>query len=178
VADIVELIRADHARIRQLFAKLGDVPQRPGGLSPGQEPGEVWASLADMLELHADVAEEICYLSLFEGPAQSVRDIGEAVAEHADIREAVRETRLHPPGSHVWWLAVQAAREAAFGHIERIESGALSRFERRAPPAAREALGLQWVAFADARARDAAERQGRGAPSVSVSARWDPLAPP
>jgi hypothetical protein len=70
-----------------------------------------------------------------------------AKATHDDLREAARETRLHPAGSRPWRLAVAAACAAAKDHIHELESGALARFRRDAPMPAREALGRQWMTF-------------------------------
>jgi hypothetical protein len=147
MTDIVDLIRADHERIRALSARLSD-----GG---SDSSSQLWASLADLLELHLDAEEEICFLALFGRGANEARELARAVDD--EIREAVREARLHPAGSRPWRLAVDAACRAAADHVGDLESGALARFGRQAPPQAREALGRQWQAFVSGREDDPAD---------------------
>ncbi|HEY5356952.1 MAG TPA: hemerythrin domain-containing protein [Streptosporangiaceae bacterium] len=130
MADIIELILADHRRLRRLVTALGDATRH------GEDPGAtcmsaaVWDRLAGLLELHAEAEEEICYLAMF-GPGQdAAARMQDAIADHDDIREAVAEARLHPPGSAAWWRAVTAARRASSDHIAREERGALATFGR------------------------------------------------
>lgn len=155
MADIIELILADHRRLRRLVTALGDATRN--GEDPGATcmPAAVWDRLAGLLELHAEAEEEICYLSMF-GPGQdAAARMQDAIADHDDIREAVAEARLHPPGSAAWWRAVTAARRASSDHIAREERGALAAFGRRSTPALRDELGRQWAPFITARTRDA-----------------------
>ena len=163
MADIIELILADHRRIRRLLGALGDAARY------GEDPGAacilapVWDKLAGLLELHAEAEEEICYLAMFgPGPNAAAR-MQDAIADHDDIREAVAEARLHPPGSAAWWRAVTAARQASRDHIACEEHGVLAAFGRRATPALRDELGRQWAPFIAARTLDAIP-DGRGRP--------------
>jgi Hemerythrin HHE cation binding domain len=145
MADIVELILADHARIRRLIAEvqtaLGQVDDTDGGAGlPGR-----WETLAALLEVHSDAVEEIGFPVLFGRAATVAWDNARAIDD--DIREAVSETRLYPAGSRSWRLAVLAACAAVTDHIDDLESGALARFGRDASAQTREALGRQWVDF-------------------------------
>jgi hypothetical protein len=171
--DIIDLILADHARVRRLFAVLedaaryGDQPGARGMLS------EAWARLAGLLELHADAEEEICYLALFGQEAQASAGLQDAIAGHGDIREAVREAGLHEVGGKAWWRAVTAAVRASSDHMASEEQGVLADFRRRAHREVRDALGRQWAAFTAARNRDAAMPGTRRAPG-SEAARAEP----
>lgn len=69
---------------------------------------EAWDRAAVLLEANCDAEEEICY-PVLSGAAGGAPLIGEARAEHDDIREAVAETRLQEAGSPAWWRAVTAA---------------------------------------------------------------------
>jgi|GraSoiStandDraft_48_1057284.scaffolds.fasta_scaffold136914_2 hypothetical protein len=150
--DIVELILADHMRIRELLGGLGDMA---GDGEPGDDRlAKEWEVLAGLLEVHLDAAEEIAYPALFSGPAHGARPMAQVVADHADVREAMDEARLHPAGSPLWWLAIRAARAAAISHIDAVESGPLARFRWETSPREREILGRQWVGFVTARASD------------------------
>jgi len=145
MADIIELILADHARIRRLLADIESAPGAADDANSRAELPDRWETVAALLEVHADAAEEIGFPALFGRAMSAARD--NARATHGDIREAVGETRLYPVGSRSWRLAVAAARAAAMDHIHDLESGALARFRRDASAQAREALGHQWMAF-------------------------------
>jgi hypothetical protein len=146
--DIVDLILAEHARIGRLFAELDTAGKEEGAVA---RLGAVWAELAGLLETHAAATNEICYLTLL---GCAVKD--KFRADLDDIADTVAEARLQPTGSRLWWLAVRAARVAATGHIDGIESGPLPALRRRVPEERREALGRQWQAFVAARVDDAA----------------------
>ncbi|MGH3254249.1 MAG: hemerythrin domain-containing protein [Streptosporangiaceae bacterium] len=154
--DVIDLILADHARLRRLFAVLEDAARY------GEQPGaramlsEAWARLAGLLELHAGAEEEICYLALFGQGAQAAAELQDALADHGGIREAVHEAGLHEVGDRAWWRAVTAAVRASSDHLASEEQGVLADFRRHAPLGLRDALGRQWVAFTIARTRDAA----------------------
>ena len=145
MADIVEMLLADHALIRRLIAEVETALEQPDDADSRAELPGRWEMLAALLDMHADVVEEIGFPALFRRAATVARD--NARATHGDLRESVREARLYPAGSRSWRLAVLAACAAAVEHIDDLESGALARFQRDAPMPVREALGQQWVAF-------------------------------
>jgi Hemerythrin HHE cation binding domain len=155
MTDIIELILADHQRIRRLLGALDDAARYGEGPGASKALAQVWRRLAGLLELHAEAEEEICYLALFGAGQDATAQMQDAIDDHDDIREAVREARLHAAGSAIWWRAVNAALRASRDHIAREESGALAAFGRRAAPALRDELGRQWTAFIAARTRDA-----------------------
>jgi hypothetical protein len=111
MADIVEVILADHARIQRLLADIEITSGRTDDTDSSAELTGRWETLAALLEVHADAAEEIGFAALFGRTATVARDNAKAI--HDDIREAVAETRLHPAGSRAWRLAVLAACAAA-----------------------------------------------------------------
>jgi hypothetical protein len=149
VADIVDLILTDHARIRKLCAELQDGIADGASATPDRL-GQVWAELADLLERHAEAEEEICFPALFGRADGGAREA--ARAADTDISEAVGEARLHPAGSRLWRLAVAAASTAALEHVTYLDSSVLGRFARQSPAHTRQALGRQWLAFVTARA--------------------------
>ncbi|MGE5289824.1 MAG: hemerythrin domain-containing protein [Micromonosporaceae bacterium] len=158
MADIVKVILADHARIRALFAELGDSTGTWADIDCRPMLHHVWATLDGLLELHSHAEEEICYLALSRYERGAARDIQEAIADLDDIREAMREARLLAVGCPAWWRAVRAARTAAIDHIDGCESDILARLQHHASPETREVLGRQWAAFVAARIADAACR--------------------
>lgn len=155
VADIVELILADHARIRRLSAVLDDAVRGAGQPGACEMLSQAWARLAGLIELHAAAEEEICYLALFGNGTDAMAELQSAIADHDDIREGVKEAALHKVGSGAWWRAVTALRRASTEHLAGEEQGVLADFRRRARPTLRDDLARQWVAFILARTRDA-----------------------
>jgi Hemerythrin HHE cation binding domain len=149
MADIIELILADHARIRRLLADFEAILAQADNTDWRADLRGQWETLAALLEVHADATEEIGFPAVFGRAATVGR--ANARATHDDIREAVGETRLYPAGSRSWRLAALAACAAAMDHIQDLESGALARFRHDAPMQTREALGRQWMAFVAAR---------------------------
>jgi len=145
MADIIDLIVADHARIRKLLVEVENALERSDGAGIPDGMAGSWELLAPLLQMHVDVAEEIGFPALFGRADSQARE--SAKATHDDIREAVLETRLYPPGSRPWQLAILAACAAARDHINDLESGALARFRRAASVPTREALGRHWAAF-------------------------------
>lgn len=157
--DVAELIRADHERIRRLFAALDDAARyaaadRAGGRGPDWMLPSMWARIASLLGLHADAEQEICFLAMFGPGRNRMCDLEDAVADLNDLRNAVAEASLQRPGSPAWWRAVNAARRSACDHITVIDDGVLSKFCERCDARFRGDLGQQWKRFVAARRRD------------------------
>ena len=107
--DIVELILADHMRIRELLGGLGDMA---GDGKPGNDRfAKEWEVLAGLLEVHLDAAEEIAYPALFSGPAHGARPMmpGTVLATVPSRRRAA----AHRPAARRSILPAQAIRTAA-----------------------------------------------------------------
>jgi hypothetical protein len=157
--DVTELIRADHERIRRLFAALDDAARYEaadwaGGRGPAWMLPSMWARIASLIGLHADAEQEICFLPMFGPGRDRVCDLEAAVADLNDLRDAVAEAALQHPGSPAWWRAVNAARRSAYDHIAVIDDGVVSKFRERCDMRLRDDLGRQWKRFIAARRRD------------------------
>ena len=155
-ADIIELIMADHRRIRRLAAALDDTARWNG--NSGVMLGHAWHRLAGLLEAHARAEEEICYLPMFGCHPQAAAARREAFDDHDDIREAISEASLHRPGSARWWRAVRAVLAASAGHLDREERILLASGLTGLTMSRRRELGRQWSAFIAAWRLDAAFR--------------------
>jgi hypothetical protein len=158
--DLMELISAEHVRIRKLIGELDGalLDAVPAGPRAGPGPESAWAALAGFLRFHVAAAGEIAYRPLAGTAPGAAAAIVHAAEADADIRAAVGEAQLSRPGSLAWHMAVQAACRAARSHIACVESDPLPRFRHRAAPRVRRALGRQWVAFMAARAMDESAR--------------------
>ena len=154
MADIIQLIQADHQRICALLDALDDLRRYRGAAGTTASLARTWAQLRGLLDLHTEAEEEICFITLYGRGAEPAARMREVIADHEDIREAVQEAGLQPTGSAAWWRLVTAIRRSASQHIVREEQGLLAAFAGRAAPGQCEELGRQWLSFVGARVRD------------------------
>lgn len=146
MADITRLILADHEWFREQFARLDDLQaQRPDDQAALKR---VWRPLADKLDVHAYIEEKIFYPQLLKrGGDDAEGETLDAIGDHNDIRDGVRDANSAPLGSDQWWAAVGRTREANDDHMGEEERDGLSDFRRNAPIGLREALGRQYSEF-------------------------------
>jgi len=142
MADIIELIHADHAWLRRQFRYLDDARTEP-------ELTAIWEPLAIRLDTHADAEEEVFYPALLElghrgDPEDETED---AITDHNDIRDAVRDARRHPVGSADWFEAVGRARTENGKHLDEEEREALPDFAKSASWQVRHELAMRWLQF-------------------------------
>lgn len=152
MTDIVDLIRAEHRRILRLQETLQDLLDEGGGAASQALTGAC-AQFAALVARHADAEEEVCHLPMFGHDTRGLARIETAVADLNDLREALSEASLLPPGSPAWRQALRAALAACAEHCERQESE-LAGFQRRAGRPLREKLGRQWLAYTAAQPED------------------------
>ena len=147
--DITALILDDHDTFRRGFAALDEA------LAPDTDPehrdaklAEIWAPLADLLDLHAVAEEQIFYPMLLRkgDEGEAVDETIDAVGDHNDIRDAVREAAAHPAGSEEWWKAVERARAENTHHMAEEEDEALPDLRRTTTRTQRIELGRQFSA--------------------------------
>src|ERR1700752_3285820 len=105
VADITALILADHQWFREQFAKLDELQARRSVNTAGLK--RVWGPLADKLDVHAYIEEKIFYPQLLERGANDPEgETLDAIGDHNDIRDGVREANAAAVVSEEWWAAV------------------------------------------------------------------------
>jgi len=138
--DITQLILDDHDTFRRQFAALDDA-DGPDALRA------IWTPLADLLEVHAAAEETIFYPQLLRRGDDAEDETVDAIGDHNDIRDGVREANRHPIGSPKWWDGVWQARRANSDHMAEEEDDALADFRRNTPMSVREDLGRQFNEF-------------------------------
>lgn len=155
MTDITQLILDDHETFRRQFAAL-DTTDEPEQLSAIGEP------LAALLDVHAAAEEAIFYPQLLRRGDDAEDETVDAVGDHNEIRDGVRDAARHPLGSPQWWDAVRATRVANSNHMAEEEDDALADFRRNAPLSVREDLGRRFLEFkadhADARDLDTSDK--------------------
>jgi hemerythrin HHE cation binding domain-containing protein len=143
-ADIVELITADHRRIRRLCRAVYDTGRQSSQSDPDWMLGHVWQRLADLLVAHTQAEEQTCYACV-PGPGPNAsRPLRDPIADHEDIRKFIGEAARHPVGSAPWWHAVSTVIEVSTAHHER---DILPRYVAGLSLSRRKELGRQWCAF-------------------------------
>lgn len=135
--DITELIMNDHHRQRQAFALLDDVDPKDT-----ERLGQLWGDLAGFLEVHAAAEEAVFYPQLLRLADPDGTETKDAIGDHNDIRDAIREAASHRPGTGAWWKAVQAARTANTDHMGEEEDEGLPDFRKHAPVQLRHDLAI------------------------------------
>jgi hypothetical protein len=146
-ADVIELIMADHRRIRRLREALDDAVRCGRDTGSGWMLAHVWERLTGLLDAHARAEEEICYLPMFGSGPDAADRRQRAVADHDDIRGAVREAALQPAGSALWWGAARAVLAVIAEHLDREERDMLNGWLPRLAMSQRREFGRQWLAF-------------------------------
>jgi hypothetical protein len=146
-ADVIELIMADHRRIRRLSTTLSLTTRHDGGPRPDWMPGHVWQRLADLLVAHTQAEEEICYLPMFGSGPQAIRRMRDSVADHDAIRSVISDASLQLVGSAPWWRAVRTVLAVSAEHLEREERDVLPDCLPGLTVRRRKELGRQWCAF-------------------------------
>lgn len=146
MSDITQVILDEHTWFRRQFAALDDLQAaQPLDIEAVRR---VWEPLGTRLDLHASAEEQIFYPQLLrrgsENPEEETLD---AIGDHNEIRDGVRDANAQPVGTAPWWEAVGRTRIANDDHMGEEEREGLSDFRRHAPIGLREALGRQFLEY-------------------------------
>lgn len=149
MADIIDLIYDDHDWLRRQFFLLDDAKS-------DEDLAAIWNILSTRLDVHAEAEEAVFYPALLKhgghdhpsNPEGDPEDETEdAITDHNAIRDAVRQSRRHEPGSDEWFAAVHEAREQNGKHLDEEEREAMPDFIKSASLELRHELALQWQRF-------------------------------
>ena len=149
MADIIELIYADHDWLRRQFFRLDDAKDT-------EDLAAIWDVLGKRLDTHAEAEETVFYPALLKhggddvpgNPEGDPKDETEdAIGDHNEIRDAVREAGKHDVGSDEWFDAVFKARSENGEHLDEEEREAMPDFIKSASLELRHELGLKWLRF-------------------------------
>lgn len=142
--DVCDLILDEHESFRRRFAELDTI--RSDG-SERSRLEQVWAPLAEKLEVHASAEETVFYPRLLNEGQRGEEETSDAIDDHNQIREAVRRARSEEVGTDGWWGAVLDARAANSDHMAEEEREAVPDFRVKAPSDEREELGAAWIGY-------------------------------
>jgi len=140
MCDITDLILDDHDWFRRRFLALDE-------LTDPRELAEVWTPLAALLDVHAAAEEAIFYPALIRRGDDAEAETLDAIGDHNDIRDGVRDAARFPVGTEEWYEAVKRARAANSEHMAEEEDEGLADFRRNADRGLRAELGRRFLAF-------------------------------
>lgn len=144
--DICDLILEDHETLRHQFAELDEL-RNAEVEAERAELARIWASVADLLEVHASSEEELFYPRLLKEGDQGKDETEDAINDHNEIRDAVRRASNADAGSKEWWEAVLSARATNSDHMAEEERGAIADFRVNGSAKERQELATHWVGF-------------------------------
>lgn len=146
--DITELILFQHHEQRRTFALLDEVPR-----NDSRALAAIWSRLEVLLEVHAAAEEKFFYprlLAVGRGASDAdsaSEETKDALKDHNEIRDAVREVGRHETGSDAWWQHVTQARIANSDHMAEEERQDLADFRRQADLQTRHDIAVEFLAF-------------------------------
>jgi Hemerythrin HHE cation binding domain len=138
---VTDLIRTDHDWFRAHFTAVENARDDLDTL------GSRWAELSARLEVHAAAEEALFYPRLLKDDSDAVEDTEDAIRDHNEIRDAIRDAQQHSVGDEQWWTAVHATDHANTEHMEEEEEGPLREFDEVASSAEQAELAASFGAF-------------------------------
>jgi hypothetical protein len=153
---VTDLIRMDHIWFRSQFAALESARGDGGTLA------SLWAVLSARLEVHAAAEEALFYPRLLKDDSDAADDTKDAIRDHNEIRDAIRDAEGHRIGEAAWWEAVNATERANTEHMGEEEKGPLMEFDDAASADEQAELASSFAAF---------ETEHAGARGISIEDR-------
>jgi Hemerythrin HHE cation binding domain len=138
---VTDLIRTDHDWFRAHFAAVENARDDIDMLTA------LWTELAARLEVHAAAEEALFYPRLLKDDSDAVEDTEDAIRDHNDIRDAIRDAQQHSVGDEGWWNGVHATDKANTEHMEEEQEGPLREFDEFASPEEQAEVAASFAAF-------------------------------
>ena len=120
---VTDVIRMDHIWFRSQFAALNAARDDAALLT------SIWTVLSARLEVHAAAEETLFYPRLLKDDSGAVDDTKDAIKDHNEIRDGIRDAGAHAVGDDAWWDAVRATDDANTEHMDEEEKGPLMEFD-------------------------------------------------
>jgi hypothetical protein len=138
---VTDVIRTDHNWFRAQFAAVRKARDDSDALT------RLWADLSARLEVHAAAEETLFYPRLLKDDRDAVEDTEDAIRDHNDIRDGIRDAGEHAIGDAGWWKGVEATDKANTEHMEEEEAGPLQEFDTAASAREQAELATSFAAF-------------------------------
>ena len=146
--DITQLILAEHAQQRALFAQIDDIDP-----SETEALGAIWTRLKGLLDSHAEAEERFFYPRLLrigtggnDSPSAD-EETEDAIKDHNEIRDTGEAVDKEQVGSPAWLEAVGKCNKANSDHMAEEERQGLTDFRKHASLQERHDLGVKFATF-------------------------------
>jgi hemerythrin superfamily protein len=116
-ADVIALIKADHAVVNQLFTRYGDLG--PGALKSRRQVAE---RVIKELSVHAAVEEQILYPTVRTAIPNGERLVDEALDEHQSMKDVLIEIDNCAPESEAFDALMTRLRDEVGHHVKEEEA--------------------------------------------------------
>jgi hemerythrin superfamily protein len=146
MTDIIDLVLHDHHAVEKLF----DMLQAATG---ADAQAELFAKVKEELERHAFAEEKVLYPRVRKEAPEGREDVKDALEEHDQIRESLKEVEEHAAGTELFTLAVAQLVATTKHHVGVEEAELLPDFRNNSEASERESLGR---AFEEAKTKTAA----------------------
>ena len=137
--DCLELLTADHNRVRGLFKRCKDAEER----DDIESMKLLTAKIVEELLIHMTIEEEIFYPAM-RGESEEISDtVYEGVEEHHVAKTLVRELAEMAPEGEQWKAKVKVLIESVEHHADEEESDMFPPVRSKTTAEQREALGVR-----------------------------------
>ena len=135
-----ELLKKDHKKVSDLFAKLDETTER--GVKTREE---LFAQLKQELDVHARIEEQIFYPAIKE--AEETHEITlEAIEEHNVVKQLLSELETLPVSEETWTAKLTVLKENVEHHVEEEEDEMFPKAKKVLSEEQVEALGTRMEA--------------------------------
>lgn len=154
--DGLDLLIADHNRVRGLFARFRQAHDDEDTPAMGELAGKIF----EELEVHTAIEEEIFYPAVHDLSDELAEVVDEGVQEHHVVDVLMAEARELTPGDAEWVAKVSVLIENVEHHAEEEETELFPPVRSATDPATREDWGARFEAM----------KAQRGAPTSADAA--------
>ncbi len=146
MTDIIDLVLKDHLAVAQLFDKLL-------AAEGADDQARLFAQVKEELGRHASAEEKVLYPRVRKEDPTGREEVKDAVGEHDQIRESLKEVEEHEAGTELFSLAVTQLVATTKHHVAVEEGELLPDFRDHSELSERQELGRR---FEDAKTKAAA----------------------
>jgi hemerythrin superfamily protein len=154
--DGLDLLIADHNRVRGLFARFREVHENDD--TPAM--GELADRIFEELEVHTALEEQIFYPAVHDLSGELAEVVDEGIQEHHVIDVLIAEARTLQPGDAEWAAKVNVLIENVEHHAEEEETELFPQVRSAVDAATRQDWGKRFEAM----------KAERGAPTPTQAA--------
>lgn len=134
--DALELLTADHNRVRGLFARFKTAKEGDNL----QEMTTLASKILQELEVHTTIEEEIFYPEFKDLTEETHESITEGFEEHAAAKRQMAEVSGGEPNTEDWAAKVTVLIEMVEHHAEEEETDLFPKIRSKAPAETRNAV--------------------------------------